>query len=162
MRRIVHAMFVYVALVSAAICGEKAELVQHLDALYDQYLTGDIESARQSMIEAATLLEEKADDVSEFDERGRLHALVLVYSRLYCVAIADGARYDALIAYEKARYWRIRLLELKKKSAREIVEEIRTFNELEFMTFSLRFDSKATHGRGPIYARSIPELRLAD
>ena len=132
---------------------DRDEKVQQLDILYREYLTGDIDQARQSIFKSIDILE-KATSVYN---AGRAHGLCWCYARLYCIEKYAGNNDAAYVAFVKAKYWRTQEIELGQKYSRlsfkESVQIIRGFTPEGCEELMRKWDNHFTDGKGPVYAR---------
>jgi hypothetical protein len=144
---------------------DRDENAQHLDVLYQEYLTGDIDNARQSISKSIDIL----GKVTSFNEGGRAWALCFNYCRLYCIEEYAGNENAAYLAFIKAKYWFAIERELSIKETRSTMEEniqkIKKFTTKECTEYVEKWDNAHTNGKGPVYARkkqqatTIPESK---
>jgi len=128
---------------------ELSRSIEKLDVLYDDYLKGDIEHARQSMREAEQILNDMKGGMGSVG--GRAHGLMLVYARLYCIESKAGNSNEAYINHVKSKYWFLIRLELEGVSKREIKSTIESFTEERCREIVTKFDKARVSGKGPRY-----------
>lgn len=149
-------------------------ILERFEAYLDEYLEGNTAKARRAMIQARDLLTLDAEGV--FGENFRLESLQDVYSRLYCIAVAEGNADEAFLSCEQAKYWWLKASLLNVQISRDgVVECYRTgdissvaangrrlFSADAICRASLVFDVKSRGGRLPAYAVAVRELKAPE
>jgi hypothetical protein len=143
---------------------DRDEKTHQIDVLYDEYLTGDIDHARQSVLKAIDILEK----VTSFYEGGRAQGLCLGYSRLYCIEKYAGNDNSAYLAFIKAKYWLAMKQELDlygHDSIKEKAKNVKEFTPELCEEYITKWDNAHTDGKGPVYIQkkqhltTMPNLR---
>jgi hypothetical protein len=151
-----------IALVFVSACAKKARTfwpdgaAESLDRYYDQYLTGDTDKARQSLKDAAALMQ-SVDSRAQ----GRAHGLWLGYARLSVLEQAAGHEADAMAFFETAKNWYRMKLEASGESSQKIAAALEGFTPASCLELVNRFDAAQTEGRGPQYLRETKEKTKA-
>jgi hypothetical protein len=120
---------------------------KRLDQLYRAYLAGDLDQARQSMLETAAILE-----THPFPKpSASAHGLWLTYSRLFVLESTAGndAQADAYLI--KARYWLLRRSELAGDPEQKAVEAANDVSAEKCTELVHKWDNDSTGGKGPRY-----------
>jgi len=128
--------------------GEK--VVKESDRLYQVYLEGNLDQARQSL-EATVQKIEKA----KLKPWGEANSLFFTYSRLYVLEKRAGNEDSAGACLVKARYWYLREHELNGNSVKDANKAVRAFTPERCMEFVDKWDRDHTGGRGPKYLQDI-------
>lgn len=120
---------------------------KRLDQLYRAYLAGDLEEARQSMLEATSILQ-----THPFPKpSASAHGLWLTYARLFVLESTAGndAQADAYLI--KARYWLLRRSELTGDPEEQAVETADGVTAEKCTELVHKWDNDFTGGKGPRY-----------
>jgi hypothetical protein len=155
---------IFIALVVCAVVGcaggcstEHSEAVKQLafvhegESFFVPYLTGNAEQARQSLKQTIQFFEES----NILDPSGQADILTLDYDRLYVLEKRTGNKSGAEVALIKARYWRIRGLELNKLSDDEAVNAMMLDTPEKIVRRVDDFDKGANNGNEPKYLEYI-------
>lgn len=125
------------------------EAAKHLDQLYRAYLGGDLEQARQSMVESISILE-----THKFPKpSASAHGLWLAYARLFVLESAAGNDAMADACLMKARYWLLRRAEISGDTEENAVEAADGFTAEKCVEVIHKWDNNFTGGKGPRYLR---------
>jgi hypothetical protein len=124
---------------------------QRDNELFAPYFTGNVEEARQSLKRTIQHLEES----NVLDSHSQAGILSVNYFRLYVLEARSGNKSAAEVALAKARYWKIRIMELEKRSENEIVDELASLKPERIMKDVDDFDKGANHELGPKYLQYI-------
>lgn len=155
--RYFHAVLVLAALLMAlTLMGCKSghgltspDAAKRLDQLYRAYLGGDMEQARQSMVESISILE-----THHFPKpSASAHGLWLAYARLFVLESAAGNDALADACLMKARYWLLRRAEISGDTEENAVEAADGFTADKCMEVIHKWDNNFTGGKGPRYLR---------
>ncbi len=120
---------------------------KRLDQLYRAYLADDLDQARQSMLEAAAILE-----THPFPKpSASAHGLWLTYSRLFVLESTAGndAMADAYLI--KVRYWLLRRSELTGDPEEKAVETADGVTAEKCAELVRKWDNDFTGGKGARY-----------
>jgi hypothetical protein len=124
------------------------EVGDRVENLYRIYLNGDRAEAKQSMKDAAVLLERAA----RAPLRVRAHGLWLAYSRLYVLEKEDGNPALAEADSVKARYWYLEEREASGDSPAEAARAVQTMTADKCADIVRRWDERKNDGKGPRFA----------
>lgn len=103
---------------------QKANVLNQLDKLYIKYVNGNINEARESLIDGVHLLEEST--VLKKSDCATL--LWLEYSRLATLEFKTGEVEKEEVYLFKAKYWALIGCEFENKSAKVAINEVRAFD----------------------------------
>lgn len=143
-----------------AICGASivtpatTQMVSELDArgnqLYREYLDGDANVARKSLLTLLRLFEE-----ASLKPLGKAHGFCITYARLYILEKRTG-NFSLSEAYlVKARYWRLRLSEIDGDSEEDAAKDIASFDGARCIEIYDKFDRDHNGGKEPNYAKDV-------
>jgi len=118
--------------------------------LFNQYLFGDLEQARQSLKQTIQHIEKS----NALDEDHRAGGLALMYYRLFVLEKRAGHDADAEIALVKARFWQVKNCELNNLTNDEIVIRI-TIDAATAEKNVNDFDEGGNNGNKPKYLQYI-------
>jgi hypothetical protein len=122
-------------------------------SLYEIYFNGSRDDARQSLQEAARLLE--GAKLSASFEEGRAFTLFLVNGRLHALERRAGSNDMAQVYLVKARFWALRSEELHGDSPAECIVYLEKFaSEEKLMPFIDKWDKDANKGNSPRYIQA--------
>jgi hypothetical protein len=127
--------------------GVDQDVASRSDTLYQEYLEGSLEQARQSLLATVEVVE-------RLRPSGRASCLLFTYARLY--ALEKRAGNDALAdAYLlKARYWYLCDRELGGETPEDAAKAVATFTAEKCVAFVDKWDKGHTNGKGPRYANT--------
>ena len=148
------------ALLSACVAGvvgcgsgnimQPADPTPAVDRLYETYLNGSVDQARDALQEAAKLIDQIPSD------RGRARGLYLVYARLYALEARENRPDLAEIYLVKIKYWLVRGAEIGNKSVEEISTTLKALTTNACIEFVDDWDKRNSNGRGANYLQKRP------
>lgn len=119
------------------------------DGLYERYLTGDWETAKQSMIQLAAQGEH--DESVPIEKRS--HALWLAHSRLYLMEAREGHSQEAEAHWTAAKYWYLRKCEWPGNEG-DLSKNLGWFTQERCAQIIEKWDNGKTAGKGPRFIQS--------
>jgi hypothetical protein len=132
------------------------ELLDETNGYFRQYLDGDIDQARKSIVNAIHAYE---DVTWNINRKQQAFALWLGYARLYALERKAGRQEQAQLALVKARYWALRQLELEGPLTPQKIDQFLQFNPDAMIGFVDKMD-KSRGGRAPHYMSAVsPDLQ---
>jgi hypothetical protein len=130
------------------------------DELYGAYLTADLPRARE-ILRHKIQIDESQALLAEAGIRVE-HDYFLDCSRLYVLERRSGNDDSAEAALIKARYWFLRSGESSQMPARQLAEEVRTFNAERILSMVDEQDRAKTAGKGPNYLGQLNPGKTGD
>jgi hypothetical protein len=126
---------------------QRKEFDEKCRNVYQGYLHGGRNEARQSLLELIPMIEN-----SNLPPDTKAPLLYLQFARLYALERRAGSNDLAQVALIKARYWRLRTAELDRHTPAEAVAEVeRTAAEDKLMAGIDKWDKDSNGGKSPSY-----------
>jgi hypothetical protein len=122
------------------------DFLKRVDLLYDAYLGGNQEEAKQSLNEAIQLAKD-----ADLPLNDKAHSLTMNYQRLYVLERRAGHKSLAEAALVRARYWLLEEAESGNNTTQDADEFVMSKTGDVIMDFVDAWDKKATGGKGPRY-----------
>ena len=126
------------------------DTTQKLDDLYSDYLHGDVNMARDSMLKAVDVLEH-----ANLPPGLRSHGQWMAYLRLYYIALQTKDENEQKLWWQKA------VGALKQKLADSPVAEVESWDKRRSLTFIQDWDSRRTRGSRAAFAQPPPVMAEA-
>ena len=125
----------------------KKDVNKELNGLYQAYLSGGRDDARQSLQAAIHLVQ-----TGEMHPDDEAWGLWLGYARLYALERRAGSNELAQVDLIKARYWYLRVLELSGDTPPKTLASVKKSAAADkVVAFVDEWDKKHTDGKGPRY-----------
>jgi len=118
-----------------------------VDRLYETYLDGSVDQARNALQEAAKLIDQIPS------AHGRARGLYLVYARLYALELRENQPDLAELYLVKAKYWFIRGSEIGNRSEEEVSAALKALTTNACIEFVDDWDKRHSNGRGANYLK---------
>jgi hypothetical protein len=128
---------------------ERRRVLAEVDGLYDEYVTGDRNRAKQALFDAIEIIEKS----SCFEEAARASLLWLQYARLTVLESRVGDKVLADACLLKCRYWQLRSLELSYEPTTLAFEKVKTSGIDYYIEMVEKWDRGLHDGKTADYNR---------
>jgi len=127
------------------------EFNQKRNAIYEAYLTADLNEARNDLLTLAAL----GENEQQINPRARASFLLRSYGWLYVLESRAGNQQLADVYFQEAKYWKIREKELDGNSDLEIGKMLPSFTKELIVSDVDDWDRGASSGKGPYYLQQL-------
>ena len=125
---------------------DEKQMGKQLDFLYHNYLTGNADQARESLLEYLELIPKIKPPL------GQAYNYVFAYSRLYVLETRVGNGDLATVYFVKAEYWRIKECEASNMGENDIADATKLMTTNTCLLSVDNWDRSHNDGRIPNYA----------
>jgi hypothetical protein len=133
---------------------QEAELFARDERLYERYLSGDLETARQALHDLVKVYQ-AAGDGNKYHTLGQAHNLSVSYARLYMLEYRANRRELAEAYLVKARYWCLRFSELDGESEEQAAARIVKLDGPELIEIWGKWDRHHHAGKDADYVKEL-------